>query len=77
MQNYIGVKIVKAEPMTKGEFEKMKGAVSPLLEKDDTAGYLGSTQTAMYPGARRMCLRKHIGCLTARTSLCRNKKMWS
>ena len=40
MQNYIGVKIVKAEPMTKGEFEKMKGAVSPLLEKDDTVGYL-------------------------------------
>lgn len=40
MQNYIGVKIVKAEPMAKGEFEKMKGAVSPLLEKDDTAGYL-------------------------------------
>ena len=40
MQNYIGVKIVKAEPMTKGEFEKMKGAVSRLLEKDDTVGYL-------------------------------------
>lgn len=40
MQNYIGVKIVKAEPMMKGEFEKMKGAASPLLEKDDTVGYL-------------------------------------
>ena len=33
MQNYIGVKIVKAEPMT-------KGTAFPLLEKDDTAGYL-------------------------------------
>lgn len=40
MKNYIGVKIVKAEPMTKGEFEKRKGAVSPLLEKDSTEGYM-------------------------------------
>lgn len=40
MKNYIGVKIVKAEPMTKGEFEKRKGSVSPLLEKDSTEGYM-------------------------------------
>lgn len=40
MKNYIGVKIVKAEPMTKGEFEKRKGSVSPLLEKDLAEGYM-------------------------------------
>lgn len=40
MKNYIGVKIVKAEPMTKGEFEKRKGSVSPLLEKDSAEGYM-------------------------------------
>lgn len=40
MKNYIGVKIVKAEPMTKGEFEKMRGAVSSMLEVDTTPGYM-------------------------------------
>lgn len=40
MKNYIGVKIVKAELMTKGEFEKRKGAVSPILEKNFTDGYM-------------------------------------
>ena len=40
MKNYIGVKIVKAEPMTKGEFEKMRGAVSSRLEVDTTPGYM-------------------------------------
>ena len=40
MKNYIGVKIVKAEPMTKGEFEKMRGAVSSMLEDDTTPGYM-------------------------------------
>lgn len=40
MKNYIGVKIVKAEPMTKGEFERMRGAVSPMLEVDTTPGYM-------------------------------------
>lgn len=40
MKNYIGVKIVKAEPMTKGEYEKRKGALSPLFAKNSTNGYL-------------------------------------
>ena len=40
MKNYIGVKIVKAAPMTKGEFNRRKGAVPPLLEQDDEEGYV-------------------------------------
>nr|DAE92130.1 MAG TPA: Dec protein, OB-Fold, Decoration, VIRAL PROTEIN [Myoviridae sp. ct5xZ3] len=40
MKNYIGVKIVKAEPMTKGAFEKRKGSLSPVLETDTTDGYM-------------------------------------
>ena len=40
MKNYIGVKIVKAQPMTKGEFSKMKGAASPLLEESKEPGYV-------------------------------------
>ena len=44
MKNYIGVKIVKAEPMTKGEFNKQRGALSPLIEQSGEEGYV-----VMYP----------------------------
>ena len=40
MKNYIGVKIIKAEPMTKGAFERWKGSLSPLLEEDSAPGYM-------------------------------------
>ncbi len=40
MKNYIGVKIVKVEPMTKGDFNRRNGSLSPLLEEDRTPGYL-------------------------------------
>ena len=39
MENYIGVKIVKAEPMSKGEFNRRKGAVSSL-EQSEEEGYI-------------------------------------
>ena len=40
MENYIGVKIVKAEPMSKGEFNQRKGAASSLMEQSEEEGYI-------------------------------------
>lgn len=40
MKNYIGVKIVKAEPMSEGEFNKQtRRSLSPLMEKSTEPGY--------------------------------------
>ena len=40
MKNYIGVKIVKAEPMTKTEYNKRRPPLSPLLDQNDEDGYI-------------------------------------
>ena len=39
-ERYIGVKIIKAEPMTRGEYNKYKGWTIPKNENPDDPGYL-------------------------------------
>jgi hypothetical protein len=39
MKTYIGCKVIQAEPMTKGEFEKRHGRKIASPRGPDTAGY--------------------------------------
>lgn len=40
MEKYLGVKIIHAEPMTRGEYNKFKGWTIPENENPDDEGYL-------------------------------------
>ena len=40
MKNYIGVKIVKAEPMTKSEYDKRWPSLSRLVDRNSEDGYI-------------------------------------
>ncbi|MBP2629882.1 MAG: hypothetical protein H6Q70_510 [Firmicutes bacterium] len=40
MEQYIGVKIIQAEPMTRGEYNKFKGWTIPADENPKDEGYL-------------------------------------
>lgn len=40
MQTHIGTKIINAEPMTRGEYNKLRGWEVPADENPDDAGYL-------------------------------------
>lgn len=40
MQTYIGTKIIKAEPMTRGDYNKLRGWTVPSDENPDDEGFL-------------------------------------
>lgn len=66
MQEYIGTKLIKAEPMTRGEYAKLSGRnsimtekVNPRLMKD----IVFVMRTAMNHGLQRQYLKRLIKSL--------------
>lgn len=58
MKKFIGTKVVKAEPMTMAEAQKVLGReIKPATVEED--GYLVASRTDISLGLLRVCSRKH------------------
>lgn len=61
MQQYVGTKIIKAEPMTRGEYNQYRGWQIPKNENPADEGYHIVYSMAMRHGFRRNNLTRYTG----------------
>lgn len=52
MKTYIGTKIIKARPMTRGEYNEFRGWALPIDENGDDEGYLVEYEPSGTPNVK-------------------------